>query len=91
MTITVEFYGLARSRVGAAVATVDTPTGSSDLGRVLRELAARYPGLAACCQGNGQLRAEYTANIGGRQFVRDPATPLRAGDALLILSADAGG
>jgi molybdopterin converting factor small subunit len=31
------------------------------------------------------------ANLNGQRFVTDPATALKPGDAILILSTDAGG
>jgi hypothetical protein len=39
----------------------------------------------------GQLVSGLVFNLNGRNFVRDPQTPLQPGDRLLLLAADAGG
>jgi molybdopterin converting factor small subunit len=38
-----------------------------------------------------RLHPAFVANLNGDRFVCDPRTPLTGGDAILILSADAGG
>ena len=87
MSIRVELFGIPRDRAGVAETTAEGP----DLAGVLADLAVRFPGLAESCFDGPHLRPGYVANVNGDQFVSDPHTLLRAGDALLILSADAGG
>ena len=87
MTVHVEFFGIPRQRAG--VASVDVEADS--LGEVVRQLAGRFPRLAKTCLESDRLKSGYTANINGRSFTTDPATPLNDGDSVLILSADAGG
>ncbi len=87
MSILVEFFGIPRQRSGVATTTASGNT----LREVLADLATRFPALAATCLRESQLRPGYIANLNGRQFVADPDQPLQSGDALLILSADAGG
>ena len=87
MQIQVEFFGIPRVRAG-----VEKTTASGGcLGDVLSDLAARYPGLAETCIDGRRLRAGYTANLRGEQFVTDPETTLHEGDTLLLLTLDAGG
>ncbi len=87
MAIQVEFYGIPRLRAGVAQANVQ----GSQLGDVLTALGRQYPGFATCCLDGERLNPGYLANVNGVRFVRDPATPLSAGDVLLILTADVGG
>ncbi|MGE0610112.1 MAG: MoaD/ThiS family protein [Pirellulales bacterium] len=87
MSIQVEFFGIPRQRAGVASATV----AGDSLRQVLAELATRFPALAETCLLPSRLRPGYLANLNGQRFLSDPDTPLQSGDALLILSADAGG
>ena len=87
MRVTVELFGIPRQRAG--VARVETDAGRLD--EILAALAARYPRLSDECIADGQLQRGYLANLNGQRFVTDPKTELQPGDALLILSADAGG
>lgn len=86
-TIHVELFGIPRQRAGTAC--VEARGGR--LADVLADLAARYPRLAECCIDGDRLRPGYVASLGGRRFVSDPQTQLLPGEAVLILSADAGG
>jgi molybdopterin converting factor small subunit len=87
MTITVELFGIPRERAGVARVEAD----GARLADILAELVGRFPRLADECIAGGRLQKGYLANLNGQRFVSDPATPLAPGDALLILSADAGG
>lgn len=89
MTITVELFGIPRQRAGVAKTTAS----GARLDEVVADLARRFPELAEACfrPDTGGLKPGTLANLNGRRFVTDPATPLEHGDALLILSADAGG
>lgn len=87
MEIMVELYGIPRARAGVSRTFVEGET----LGDVLSELARRFPALGeACIQGRG-LKAGYTANLRGERFVTDPTLLFSQGDAILLLSLDAGG
>jgi molybdopterin converting factor small subunit len=87
MTVHVEFFGIPRRRAGMAATYVDAGT----LGEVLDQLAARLPRFAESCLDGGRLKGGYTASINGRIFTTSRETALAPGDAVLILSADAGG
>ena len=87
MSVTVEFFGIPRERAGTAKAMVAAGT----LGGALLELGRSYPQFAESCLQSGNLAKGYVVNLNGERFVTDVDTPLRAGDAILILSADAGG
>ena len=87
MSITVELFGIPRQRAGVAQVEVD----GVRLDEILAALVARFPRLADECIADDRLQAGYLANLNGRRFVSDPDTLLQPGDALLILSADAGG
>jgi len=89
MSITVELFGIPRQRAGVA----KTEAAGTRLDEVLADLARRFPRLAEECfrQRDGGLKSGTLVNLNGRRFVTDPATALAPGDALLILSADAGG
>ncbi|MHB1037382.1 MAG: MoaD/ThiS family protein [Pirellulales bacterium] len=87
MSVAVELFGVPRQRAGVAQTTAE----GSRLGEVLAYLAAAFPELARTCFPQGRLAAGYLASVNGDRFVTDPATPVRAADRVLILSADAGG
>ena len=57
----------------------------------IAQLAAAFPRFAQACIDGEQLRAGYVANLNGERFISAPNTTLGPDDALLILSADAGG
>jgi molybdopterin converting factor small subunit len=82
----VEFFGVPRERAGLSELEVHADT----LGQLLGTLAERMPSLSEIIQRD-RLHPAFVANLNGDRFVTDPATPLRAGDFVLILSADAGG
>jgi molybdopterin converting factor small subunit len=87
MSVTVELFGIPRQRAGVAM----TEAEGSRLDEVLLDLARRFPRLADECIADGRLQSGTMANLNGQRFVADPATVLKPGDSLLILSADAGG
>jgi len=88
MSVRVEFYGIPRERAGVDAIELRDP---DTLGQALGMLGARLPGLAASCFVDGRLKVGYLANLNGERFTTDPTAALRPGDAVLILSADAGG
>ena len=91
MTLSVEFFGIARQRAGVARAEIVLPQKQATLRDVFTHLIAAFPSLSGECIAEGRLRSGFSANVGGERFVSDPATILTENDCLLILSADAGG
>ena len=87
MPIQVELYGIPRHRAGVAGVEVEADL----LGDVFAELGRLLPKLNDVCLDGNRLRGGFLANINGRAFVTDPATPLHAGDVVLVLSSDVGG
>ena len=61
------------------------------LGEALLALGRLHPALEGEIVRAGRLAPTWRANVNGLEFVDDPATPLSPGDAVLILSALAGG
>jgi molybdopterin converting factor small subunit len=84
--VTVELFGIPRQRAGRAELQVATGT----VTEVLAALVQTCPGLAGVVW-EGRLSPHYLLSLDGGQFLSDPATVLRPGDRLLLLSADAGG
>jgi molybdopterin converting factor small subunit len=82
----VELLGVPRERAGIAELDLHADT----LGQLLTALKARCPSLGDLVGADG-LAPSVVANLNGDRFVSDPATRLIEGDAVLILSADAGG
>jgi molybdopterin converting factor small subunit len=91
MAIRVEFYGIARQRAGIGELMLALPAVEVSLTDVLRQLTASLPELGRELIVQGRLHKSLTANLDGSRFVSDPATLIRDGQSLLILSADAGG
>jgi molybdopterin converting factor small subunit len=87
MPVRVEFFGVARLHAGRPSIAVE----ASQLGEAIRRVEAEFPHLEGKLFQDGTLLSAFLANINGKRFVSDPATPLACGDSLLILSADAGG
>ena len=87
MSVRVEFYGVPRQRAGTAFLDVT----ATSLGEALRGVARQIPELAGCCLVGDRPAPGYLANVNGRFFTSDPGTPLSSGDAVLLLSTDAGG
>jgi molybdopterin converting factor small subunit len=90
--IRVEFFGIVRRRAGLAELDVPIPDDADTLtlGEVLAAVRDRFPQLAHCVTGTRPADG-YLTCINGRLFTADPATPLRAGDSVQLLSADVGG
>ncbi len=87
MRVTVELFGIPRLRAGVS----ETVAEGSTLGDVLWELSQRFPALGEACISGRCLKAGFTANLRGEQFVTEPSTHLHEGDSILLLSIDAGG
>lgn len=91
MAVRVEFYGIARHCVGTSQFALDMPQPVISLGALLERVASALPAFARECVVDGRLLPSLAANLDGRQFVSDLSMPIRDGQCLLILSADAGG
>jgi molybdopterin converting factor small subunit len=87
MQVSVELFGIPRSRAGLA----QTFAVGSNLGDVLADLAGKFPRLADSCIDGRSLRPGFVVNLSAERFVTSPETPLREGDTVLLLSLDAGG
>ena len=61
------------------------------LGDALAAAAARYPALEPRVIDGNRLAPHWRASINGQRFVDAPDTPLRSGDAVVLVSALAGG
>jgi molybdopterin converting factor small subunit len=85
--VVVEFYGIPRRRAGLAELAVRAATVTEALAAVERAC----PGLSGLVHAGGGLAPHYLLSLAGQQFVSDLRHPLRTGDRLLLLSADAGG
>ncbi len=85
--VTIEFYGVPRLRAGRGELVVAAATASE----AVAAIAVACPGLRDLRQPNGRLAPHYLLSLDGERFVTDLSQPLRPGDRLLLLSADAGG
>jgi molybdopterin converting factor small subunit len=85
--VTVEFFGIPRRRAGRAELAVRAATVTEALAAVERAC----PDLTGLVHVGGALSRHYLLSLGGKEFVSDLRQPLRTGDRLLLLSADAGG
>jgi molybdopterin converting factor small subunit len=85
--ITIELYGVPRLRAGRDAIAVE----AASLGEALAALASACPALAPSVVDGGKLSPHYLVAKNGLQITADPATPLAPGDALVLLSAEAGG
>lgn len=89
MALTVEFYGIARSRAHTDRVVLEP---QATLGDAIGELRARYPEFSRdCTNGERALTGGFLANLDGLRFVSHPDTPLNPTATLLIMNADAGG
>lgn len=84
--ITIELFGIPRARAGCS----EFATEAANAREALQALATACPGLGSLWQ-EGRLPPQYLLSLDGKRFVTDWAEPLRAGDRLLLLSADPGG
>jgi molybdopterin converting factor small subunit len=92
MAIRVEFYGIARQWAGIANLCLDMPVAHTTLGKLIDRVGHAVPNLGdSQIARQGVLHESLVANLDGDRFISDPDTPIRDGQCLLILSADAGG
>lgn len=85
--VTLELFEGARRLAGCATLQVRAAT----LGRALDELALHLPALEGRVVRAGRLAEHWRASLGGSRWIADPATPLAQGDAVVLVSALAGG
>lgn len=83
----IELYGTARLRAGKA----EVALSAGSLGAALADLAAACPSLSGSVVIGEAIHPAFRLSLNGERFVSDPDTPLREGDCLLLISADAGG
>ena len=100
--IIVEFFGLARARTGTPRCELVCPGPDVTLADVWQEVTRQFPSLA-----NTMAESDAPANVGsvtdmlgtrgylinidGKSFSADPQQWVRAGQTIIIMSADAGG
>lgn len=89
---TVELFGVARMLAGRTEVTVSVPDGATT-SQVIAAVAATLPVLVGrvITPAGDRLAEGCACSLNGRHVVRAPTAPVRAGDRILILSADAGG
>jgi molybdopterin converting factor small subunit len=85
--VTVEFFGVPRLRAGRAVLGVRPGT----VAELLAAIEQACPGLKGLARPGGGPAAHYLLSLDGHVFLTDPHYLLKAGDRVLLLSADAGG
>lgn len=86
-TITIELFGMPRARAGTKEISVSAVTA----GEALVEVIKVCPQLADVFRADGSFSPQYLLSLDGQQFISELSQPLRSGDRLLLLSADAGG
>ena len=88
----VELYGVARLAAGTSAVALSLPQDAT-LRDALVALARERPALVGKVldEAGGSLLEGYTLNVNGAAFVADLGAPVREGDAVLVLSAEAGG
>ena len=85
--VTIELFGMARARANCRELVVSATTAFEALG----QLAEACPGLSALVLPDGTLARQFLLSLDGQFFVKDLGQPLKMGDRLVLLSADAGG
>jgi molybdopterin converting factor small subunit len=89
---TVELFGVARLVANTKDVSLPLPP-EATLSDVLEALARQLPVLVGRVirKDRRTLVEGYACNVNGLTFVRSTTSPVRDGDSLVILSADAGG
>jgi molybdopterin converting factor small subunit len=85
--VMVEFFGVPRQRAGRAELAVAPGT----VAELLATIERACPGLKGLVREDGGLARHYLLSIDGREFITDLQRPVRPGEQVLLLSADAGG
>lgn len=84
--VTIELYGVPRLRAGREAVDVE----ARSIGEALERLVEVCPKLESVAEG-GRLRPHYIVAVNGVQLTADAGHPLRDGDTLVLIAADAGG
>jgi molybdopterin converting factor small subunit len=87
VVVTIELYGVPRMRAGRDTVAVE----AGCLGDALAALGSECPVLTPSVVDGQRLQPRYVVAINGKQFTADATHPLRDGDAIVLLAADAGG
>jgi molybdopterin converting factor small subunit len=85
--VRIELYGVPRLRAGRREFAVQ----ASSVAHAIEALERACPALSGAVIERGQLLPAYRISLNGRHFVTDLATPVAAGDSLIVIAADAGG
>jgi molybdopterin converting factor small subunit len=85
--VTIELYGVPRMRAGRDAVAVE----AGCLGDALAALGRECPVLAPSVVDGQRLQPCYVVAINGVQFTSDAKHLLADGDAIVLLSSDAGG
>lgn len=88
----VELYGLARLAAGLREVEVRLPTmaGEREVARALARACPLLVGTVLRPDGDG-LQEGYALNLGGRVFLASEPQRIQPGDAILLISSQAGG
>ena len=89
---TVELFGMAQLLAKTKTISLALPQDAT-LAQLFSALAERLPMLVGrvISPEMNKLASGCACNVNGLEFVRNPAAKVKAGDRVLILSADAGG
>jgi molybdopterin converting factor small subunit len=89
---TVELFGAARFLAHTREVSLTLPAGAT-FSQVYAALADRLPGLVGKVidPDRARLFDGFACNVNGLDFIRTPEATVKAGDNIVILSADAGG
>ena len=92
ITCRVELFGVARLAAGTNDVALSLRPGST-VSDALASLARECPALVGKVvdEAGSRLLEGYTLNLNGTAFVADMNTAIQPGDAVLVLSAEAGG
>jgi molybdenum cofactor guanylyltransferase len=92
VTCTVEFFGMAQMLAKTKAVSLALPQDAT-LSHLFSVLAERLPILVGrvISPEKNQLASGCACNVNGLEFIRNPTARVKAGDRILILSADAGG
>lgn len=87
MSVSVELFGIARSRAGVAEVDLEANT----LGEALIDLARKVPALTEAIIVDGTLAPGWLISLDGAEFLVDLETHLPPDARLLLISSQAGG
>ncbi|MBA61665.1 MAG: hypothetical protein CMJ76_04800 [Planctomycetaceae bacterium] len=91
MKIKIEYFGIPRQRVGVASESYEFDGEETGIHDILRAVADKHPAFQQHCMDGETINKHMVVNLNGNQFFQSQDGVTRDGDALLILSMDAGG